>query len=101
MKAMGMSSGFGPFSLEAVVIGTLGSALGVGMGVLVGDLVSRALSTSILSGLPGLTLLSFDAVGMLAITGLVVAIAFLAGTFPAARAARAARADLVQSLRYE
>src|SRR5690606_7789595 len=90
MKAMGMSGGkvFGLFSLEAVFIGFLGSAIGVGIGMLTGTLVSNALANSVLSGLPGLTLVAFDPVSIGSIVLAVMAIAFLAGTIPALRAAR-------------
>ncbi|TQL41953.1 putative ABC transport system permease protein [Homoserinimonas aerilata] len=100
MKAMGMSGGkvFGLFSLEAVFIGFLGSAIGVGVGMLAGTLVSNALSASVLSGLPGLTLVAFDPVSIGSIVLAVMGIAFLAGTIPALRAARQ---DPIESLRYE
>ncbi len=100
MKAMGMGSGrvFSLFSLEAVVIGFLGSALGAGVAMLVGTGVSAALSQSVLSDLAGLTLIAFDPAAIVAIIALVMAIAFVAGTLPASRAARN---DPVESLRYE
>ncbi|HSO70014.1 MAG TPA: ABC transporter permease [Arachnia sp.] len=99
MKAMGMGNGrvFGLFSLEATVIGLLGSVLGVGVAMVAGGVLSRVLSRTLLADLPGLTLIAFDAGAVGAVIALVVAIAFLAGTFPAARAARA---DPVNSLRY-
>ncbi|GAA1208394.1 ABC transporter permease [Rhodoglobus aureus] len=100
MKAMGMGSGkvFGLFSLEAVFIGFLGSAIGVGIGMLVGTGISSLLAGAILADLPGLTLIAFDPLSVTVIILVVMAIAFLAGTLPAARAARA---DPVESLRYE
>lgn len=100
MKAMGMGNGkvFGLFSLEAVFIGFLGSAIGAGIGMLVGSAVSSALSTSLFADLAGLTLIAFDPMSILVIIVVVMGIAFLAGTLPAVRAARA---DPVESLRYE
>ncbi|MGK3952354.1 ABC transporter permease [Microbacterium sp. I2] len=100
MKAMGMGSGrvFSLFSLEAAFIGFLGSAIGVVIGILVGGVVSSALSGGLLTSLPGLTLIAFDPVSVALIIVAVMGIAFLAGTLPAARAARA---DPVTSLRYE
>lgn len=100
MKAMGMGSGkvFGLFSLEAVFIGFLGSAIGAGLGMLVGTAVSSSLSGAVLADLPGLTLIAFDPVSIAVILLVVMGVAFLAGTLPAARAARQ---DPVESLRYE
>ncbi|MGA0567273.1 ABC transporter permease [Rathayibacter sp. KR2-224] len=100
MKAMGMGSGrvFSLFSLEAAFIGFLGSALGAGVAIAVGAAVSGALSGSLLANLPGLHLLAFDPASIGVIILVVMAIAFVAGTLPAARAAKA---DPVASLRYE
>lgn len=100
MKAMGMGSGrvFTLFSLEAAFLGFLGSAIGAAIAMIVGTAVSGALATSLLADLPGLTLIAFDPASIATIIVLVMAIAFLAGTLPAARAARA---DPVDSLRYE
>ncbi|MCJ1701600.1 ABC transporter permease [Rathayibacter festucae] len=100
MKAMGMGSGrvFALFSIEAAFIGFLGSAIGALLAVAAGTGLSGVLSGSLLSDLPGLTLIAFDPVSILTMVLVVMVIAFVAGTLPAARAARA---DPVQSLRYE
>lgn len=100
MKAMGMGSGrvFSLFSLEATFIGFLGSAIGAVVAIVAGTALSSVLSDTLLSNLPGLTLIAFDPAQIGFIVLLVMAIAFLAGTLPAARAARA---DPVESLRYE
>ncbi len=100
MKAMGMGNGrvFSLFSIEAAFIGFLGSAIGVVIAILAGTAISSSLSGSLLADLPGLTLIAFDPLSILVIILVVVAIAFLAGTLPAARAARA---NPVDSLRYE
>jgi putative ABC transport system permease protein len=100
MKAMGMGNGrvFSLFSLEAAFIGFLGSAIGVAVAMLAGTALSSVLSTTLLSNLPGLNLIAFDPASIVVIILVVMAIAFLAGTLPAARAARA---DPVESLRYE
>lgn len=100
MKAMGMGSGrvFTLFSLEAVTLGFLGSAIGAGVAMIVGSALSEVLARGLLSGLNGLTLIAFDPASIATIILVVMGIAFLAGTLPAARAARA---DPVESLRYE
>ncbi|MBW9120487.1 ABC transporter permease [Microbacterium trichothecenolyticum] len=100
MKAMGMGSGrvFTLFSLEAAFLGLLGSAIGAAIAMLAGSGISAALADGLLSDLPGLTLIAFDPTSIATIVLLVMVIAFLSGTLPAARAARA---DPVDSLRYE
>ena len=100
MKAMGMGSGkvFALFSLEAVFIGFLGSAIGAGIGMLVGGAISSSLASGLFADLTGLTLIAFDPLSIAVIILVVMGIAFLAGTLPAVRAARA---DPVTSLRYE
>ncbi|GAA1465238.1 ABC transporter permease [Microbacterium thalassium] len=100
MKAMGMGSGrvFTLFSLEATFIGFLGSAIGVLIGMVAGRILSRVLTRTVLSDLPGLQLIAFDPAAIAAIVLVVMAIAFVAGTIPALRAARQ---DPVASLRYE
>ncbi|WP_218221793.1 ABC transporter permease [Nesterenkonia sp. Act20] len=102
MKALGMSSGkvFGLFSMEAVVIGILGSVIGVVLGLGAG-LIGNGWLTGEggpLGGVAGLTLFAVDPVSLLGITALIIGIAFLAGTLPAARAAKK---DPIEALRYE
>lgn len=100
MKALGMSGGkvFGLFSLEAIFIGFLGSAIGAALGVVTGSIISSVLSNGLLEGLPGLNLFLFDPVKTVLIILSVMVIAFLAGTIPAMRAARQ---DPINALRYE
>lgn len=100
MKAMGMSAGriFGLFSAEAVFIGFLGSAIGSGIAIAVGTIVSRVLATTLLSNLPGLHILSFTIASVGTVFLLVMGIAFVASVLPASRAARQSPID---SLRYE
>ncbi|KQQ66932.1 ABC transporter permease [Microbacterium sp. Leaf320] len=100
MKAMGMGSGriFTLFSLEAAVIGFLGSALGVLVAIAVGLPLNGALASGPLSGLSGLNLLLFQPSGIIGVIALIVVIAFLAGTLPARRAAKK---NPIDALRYE
>jgi putative ABC transport system permease protein len=100
MKAMGMSGGkvYALFSVEAVFIGFLGSAIGAIVAIGLGSLVSGALSRGFLSGLPGLHVLAFSPGSIATIILVVMLIAFLAGTLPARRAARQ---NPIDALRYE
>jgi len=100
MKAMGLGGGkiFGLFSLEAVFIGLMGSAIGVGVGMLAGLGANTLLADTLLADLPGLTLVAFDPTALATIILVVMGLAFLAGTIPALRAARQ---DPIESLRYE
>lgn len=90
MKAMGMGGGrvYMLFSLEAVFIGFLGSAIGAAVAIGLGIPASNALAGTVLSGLPGLQVLRFTPAAIITIVLVVMAIAFLAGTLPARRAAR-------------
>ncbi len=100
MKALGMSSGkvFGLFSMEAVVIGLMGSVIGIGLGAVVGVVGNNVLVNGPLSNVAGLTLYAVDPSSLLMIAALIVVIAFVAGTLPAARAAKK---DPIEALRYE
>lgn len=100
MKAMGLGGGkiFGLFSVEAVFIGLMGSALGVVVGMLAGTGANALLADTLLADLPGLTLVAFDPASLATIILVVMGLAFLAGTIPALRAARQ---DPIASLRYE
>lgn len=100
MKSLGMTSGkvFGLFSLEAVVIGLMGSLIGVGAGLAVGVVGNRLLVDGPLKDVTGLQLFAVDPLSVLGIVALIVGIAFAAGALPAVRAARK---DPITSLRYE
>ena len=100
MKALGMSRGkvFGLFSMEAIIIGLMGSIIGVGAGVATGVIGNAVLVSGPLDNVVGLVLFAVDPISIAVITLLVVGIAFLAGTLPAARAAKK---DPIEALRYE
>lgn len=100
MKAMGMSGGriFALFSTEAVFIGFLGSAIGAGVAMLVGGVISGVLANGLLADLAGLQILTFTPAAIGTVLLLVMGIAFLAAVLPASRAARQSPID---SLRYE
>ncbi|MFC5928601.1 ABC transporter permease [Cryobacterium melibiosiphilum] len=100
MKAMGMSGGkvYTLFSLEAIVIGFLGSAIGAGVAIGLGSILSNVLADGLLSGLPGLNILLFEPTSVAFVILLVMLIAFLSGTLPAQRAAKQ---NPIESLRYE
>lgn len=100
MKAMGMSGIriFVLFSLEAISLGFWGSAIGVVIAEVVGQVANKVVSNGFLKDLTGLQLLTFTTQNIVEIIALVVAIAFVAGTLPAWRAARQ---NPIDALRYE
>ncbi|MBO0472191.1 hypothetical protein IGL98_000677 [Enterococcus sp. DIV0840] len=100
MKAMGLSSGkvFTIFSVEAALIGFLGSLLGILGAVGAGALINQIAADSFLKSLSGFTLIQFSASSSAVIILVIMGIAFLAGTLPARRAAKL---DPIESLRYE
>ncbi|HUD11818.1 MAG TPA: ABC transporter permease [Candidatus Saccharimonadia bacterium] len=100
MKSMGMGSGriFLLFSAEAVMIGFWGSLLGVAVAYGVGHAADHILSKGFLKDLPGLQIVAFPIRSIALIMLIIMAIAFLAGTLPARRAAKQ---NPIDALRYE
>jgi putative ABC transport system permease protein len=100
MKALGMSPSriFSLFSIEAVLLGFWGSALGVGFAALLGKAINTIGTHSFLKNFSGLSLLTFPlkTIGVVVIG--IMLIAFLAGTLPALRASKK---DPIDALRYE
>lgn len=100
MKAMGLSSGkvFAMFSIEAIALGFWGGVFAIISAYVARAIINPIASRTILAGLPGFTLLEFNFTTLVKVMGLVMAIAFLAGTVPAHRAAHK---QPIEALSYE
>lgn len=100
MKAMGLSSSkvYALFSSEAVLIGLIGTVLGVGAAFLLGLGINEALATTLLADLPGLTISLFTFPDVATVFAIVMVISFLAGTIPSMKAAKQ---NPIDALRYE
>lgn len=101
-KALGMSSGkiFLSFSIEAIALGFWGSAVGMGVAMLVGTVANFAVHQpgGFLEVFPTFDLFKFTLTNMLPIILAVMLIAFIAGTVPAWKAAHK---NPIDALRYE
>ncbi len=100
MKAMGMSGGkiFLSFSMEAIMLGFWGSAVGIAFSMALGTAINSLAHTSFLADFPTFTLAIFEPVNMIMIALTIMFIAFIAGTAPAYRAAKK---NPIDYLRYE
>jgi len=100
MKAMGMNKSrvFILFSVEAVLLGLWGSLLGILAALGIGQVANQIATDTFLKDLQGFELTVFPITSVLIIVLIVIAIAFLAGTLPARRAAKQ---DPIDALRYE
>jgi len=100
MKALGMGRRkiFLLFSLEAVLIGFWGSVIGVALANGAGHILNKVAAKTFLKTFKGFDLVAFPLHSMLLVIGIIVVIAFLAGTLPARRASQK---DPIEALRYE
>lgn len=100
MKAVGMSRKkiFSLFSIEAALLGLIGSGLGVLAANLLGRGINNIAAKGFLKDFEGLQLLSFELASVATIIVLITFIAFLAGTLPARKASKL---DAIEALRYE
>ena len=100
MKAMGLSNGkiFQLFSIEAILIGVLGSILGILLASLAGAALNNFATANFLKGLEGFELTKFTLQNNTIITAAIAIVAFLAGALPARSASKK---DPIEALRYE
>ena len=100
MKAMGMSNNkiFLEFSCEAIMLGFWGSVIGILISMAIGYATNALAHQTFLEDFQTFNLVVFSPVNMLVITGIIMLIAFIAGTAPAYRASRR---NPIDSLRYE
>lgn len=101
-KALGMSSGhvFLSFSFEAVMLGFWGSVFGIVLSMILGNICNNIFHApgGFLENFPTFNIATYTIQDIIAVTILIMAIAFLAGTLPARRAASK---NPIDALRYE
>lgn len=99
MKALGMhrSTVFGIFAIEAALVGFWGSAIAVAAASIVSLAVNSYASQTFLKDFEGFTLLVVNPFNAAFVVGLIMAIAFLAGTLPALKASRLNPIDALRS----
>ena len=101
-KALGMSSWriFAEFATEAIQLGFWGSAFGVAIAVIIGNITNAAVHApgGFLEVFPTFDLFHFTVGNVLPIILIVMLIALIAGTAPAIKAARK---NPIEALRYE
>ena len=100
MKAMGLSNGkiFQLFSIEAILIGIIGSILGIVLASLAGAALNNFATANFLKGLEGFELTKFTLQNNTIITVAIAIVSFLAGALPARSASKK---DPIEALRYE
>ena len=100
MKAMGLSNGkiFQLFSIEAILIGVIGSILGIILASLAGAALNNFATANFLKGLEGFELTKFTLQNNTTITIAIAIVSFLAGALPARSASKK---DPIEALRYE
>ena len=100
MKAMGLSNGkiFQLFSIEAILIGVIGSILGIVLASLAGAALNNFATANFLKGLEGFELTKFTLQNNTTITIAIAIVSFLAGALPARSASKK---DPIEALRYE
>ena len=100
MKAMGLSNGkvFQLFSIEAILIGVIGSVIGIILAQAAGEALNTFATESFLKGMDGFNLTKFTIKNNIIITLVIAIVAFLAGTLPSRKASKK---DPIEALRYE